>query len=111
MSKRVSWPSSASPRRPRRWRPGPSSARRGSRLTHEGWACSRGRLLTADGLRWVDGLRLDPLVRAQIEAMLAIMRALHEQLDQVDVELRRYAKTDRRIKALCRLFGIGPIIA
>jgi transposase len=82
-----------------------------SLLTHEGWACSRGRLLTAEGLRWVDGLRLDPLVRTQIEAMLTIMRVVHEQLDQLDAELRRYAKSDRRIRALCRLFGIGPIIA
>jgi transposase len=31
-------------------------------LAHEGWPCSRGRLLTAEGRRWVDALELDARV-------------------------------------------------
>jgi transposase len=42
-------------------------------LTHEGWPCARGRLLTAEGRRWVDGLQLDPYVRTQVEVMLAMI--------------------------------------
>jgi len=34
-------------------------------LTHEGWPCARGRLLTGEGRRWVDALELDPCVRAR----------------------------------------------
>jgi transposase len=39
-------------------------------LTHEGWPCARGRLLTAEGRRWVDALELDPCVRAQVEVRI-----------------------------------------
>jgi transposase len=34
-------------------------------LAHEGWPCSRGRLLTAEGRRWLDALELDAHVRAR----------------------------------------------
>src|SRR6266700_409253 len=45
-------------------------------LAHEGWPCPRGRLLTAEGRRWVEALELEPCARAQIEVMLSIMAAL-----------------------------------
>src|SRR5919204_4727547 len=45
-------------------------------LSHEGWPCSRGRLLTTEGRRWVDALELDAHARAQVETMLAVMAAL-----------------------------------
>jgi transposase len=32
-------------------------------LQHEGWPCGRGRLLTAEGRRWVSGLALAPVAR------------------------------------------------
>ncbi|MDQ3609358.1 MAG: IS110 family transposase [Actinomycetota bacterium] len=80
-------------------------------LVHEGWACSRGSLLTASGRRWVAAIRLHPGARAQVQAMLTVMTSLAEQLDLIDCELRAMAKTDERLKALGRIFGIGPILA
>lgn len=80
-------------------------------LVHEGWACSRGSLLTALGRRWVAAIRLHPDARAQVEAMLTVMCSLAEQIEMIDCELRRMVKTDERLKALQRIFGIGPILA
>jgi len=80
-------------------------------LVHEGWPCSRGSLLTAGGRRWVAAIRLDPGARAQIAAMLTVMAALDHQIDLIDCELRRLAKSDERLRALQRIFGIGPILA
>jgi transposase len=80
-------------------------------LAHEGWPCSRGRLLTTAGRRWVEALALDAHVRAQIEVMLAVMDALEDQLELVESELRRYAHADRRCQALQTIFGVGPILA
>ncbi len=39
------------------------------------------------------------------------MASLDHQLDLIDCELRRFAKSDDRMKALQRIFGIGPILA
>ena len=80
-------------------------------LVHEGWACSRGSLLTVAGRRWVAALRLHPGARAQVETMLDVMATLAHQIDVLDCELRRLAKTDERLKALQGIFGIGPILA
>jgi transposase len=80
-------------------------------LVHEGWACSRGSLLTASGRRWVAAIRLHPGARAQVEAMLTVMGSLAEQIEMIDCELRRMAKTDDRLKALQKIFGVGPILA
>jgi transposase len=80
-------------------------------LVHEGWACSRGSLLTASGRRWVAAIRLHPDARAGVQAMLTVMASLAQQIDLIDCELRRIAKDDRRLKALQRIFGIGPILA
>ncbi len=80
-------------------------------LVHEGWACSRGSLLTVSGRRWVAAIRLHPGARAQVHAMLTVMTSLAEQIDLIDCELRRMAKSDERLKALQRIFGIGPILA
>jgi transposase len=80
-------------------------------LTHEGWPCARGRLLTAEGRRWVDGLQLDPYVRTQVEVMLAMIAALEQQLQLLERELRTFARADRRCQALETIFGVGPILA
>ena len=80
-------------------------------LVHEGWACSRGSLLTASGRRWVAAIRLHPDARAQVEAMLTVMGSLAQQIGMIDCELRRMAKTDDRLKALQKIFGVGPILA
>jgi len=80
-------------------------------LVHEGWPCSRGSLLTVAGRRWVAAIRLHPGARAQVQAMLTVMGALAEQIDVIDCELRRIGKSDERLKALQRIFGIGPVLA
>lgn len=80
-------------------------------LTHEGWARTRGSLLTAAGRRWVAALKLDPLARAQIDAMLSVMAALVREIELIDAELCTLADTDHRVKALTRIFGVGPILA
>jgi transposase len=80
-------------------------------LTHEGWPCARGRLLTAQGRRWGDALELDRGVRAQVDVMLALIDALEQQLEPLESELRRFARADSRCQALETIFGVGPILA
>jgi transposase len=82
-----------------------------SLLVHEGWPCSRGSLLTDSGRRWVAAIRLDPVARAHITAMLSVMATLSHQIDLIDCDLRRQAKTDTRLRALQQIYGIGPILA
>ena len=89
--------------------------RRGQRLhaflMHEGWPCSRARLLTPEGLRWAGALRLSEHARLQVDSLLAIIAALEGQLDTDDAELRRFARADDRCQGLQSIYGIGPIIA
>jgi transposase len=80
-------------------------------LSHEGWPCGRGRLLTASGQRWARALALPAPARASVEAMLAIVGALDEQIELLDGELRQLARSDRRLQALCAIFGVGPVLA
>jgi len=80
-------------------------------LTHEGWPCARGRLLTGEGRRWVDALNLEPYVRTQVEVMLAMIAALEQQLELLERELRNFARADQRCQALETIFGVGPILA
>jgi len=80
-------------------------------LTHEGWPCGRGRLLTVSGQQWVSALALPEPARASVEAMLTIIHALGEQIELLDRELRRLARSDPRLKALCAIFGVGPVLA
>jgi transposase len=80
-------------------------------LAHEGWPCSRGRLLTSEGRRWVAALALDAHVRAQVDVIVAVIAALEEQVELVEAELRRHARADRRCQALQTIFGVGPILA
>jgi transposase len=40
-------------------------------LAHEGWPCSRGRLLTSEGQRWVAALELDPHVGSVRDSVYA----------------------------------------
>jgi len=80
-------------------------------LVHEGWPCSRGSLLTAAGRRWVAAIRLHPEAREQIEAMLAVMGSIAGQIERIDEQLRAMGKSDVRLRALQKIFGIGPILA
>jgi transposase len=80
-------------------------------LTHEGWPWGRGRLMTVSGQRWAAALSMPAPARANVEAMLAIIRALDEQIELLDPELRQLARSDRRLQALCAIFGVGSVLA
>ena len=80
-------------------------------LLHEGWPCSKARLLTPEGMRWAAALRLPVHARLQVDSLLAIIGALETQLDTLDSELRRLARADQRCQALQSIYGIGPILA
>lgn len=80
-------------------------------LVQEGWPCARGRLLTAQGRRWLAGLALAPPARAYAETALAMIAALEAQLTPLEGELTRFARSDRRCQALTRIYGVGPLLA
>ena len=80
-------------------------------LSHEGWPCSRGGLLSVSGQRWARSLALPPAAHANVEAMFALIAVLDEQLATIDAELRQRARNDPRLQALCTIFGVGPVLA
>jgi transposase len=80
-------------------------------LVHEGWPCSRSRLLTATGRRWVRALVLDAPARRHAERLLGLIEALDQEIDDVERELRALAREDARARALQELYGVGPLIA
>jgi transposase len=80
-------------------------------LAHEGWPCSRSELLSSKGRRWLAGLVLDGHVRTLVDAHLAIIDAVSEQMAEVERELSLLARSDRRLLALQTIYGVGPILA
>jgi transposase len=80
-------------------------------LTHEGWACKRGRLLTEEGRRWAAALALSPSARAQVDTLTRIIALLEQELEPLERELRVFARSDARARALQTIFGVGPILA
>jgi transposase len=80
-------------------------------LLHEGWPCTRSNLLRPPGLRWAASLRLSAHARLQVDSLIAVMAALETQLETVDAELRRFARSDERCQALQSIYGVGPILA
>lgn len=80
-------------------------------LVQEGWPCQRGRLLTAQGRRWVAALALHPHARAYADTALAMIAACEGQLRPLEAELVRSARADRRCRALEGIYGVGPIVA
>jgi transposase len=80
-------------------------------LAHEGWPCARSALLSTKGRRWLDGLQLDAHVRALVDAHLALIDAVVEQMTEVEHELRLLARSDRRLVALQTIYGVGAIVA
>jgi transposase len=80
-------------------------------LHQEGWPCQRSRLLTEQGRRWVEGLVLEPPVRAQVAILTRLIATLEGELSAVDLELRRFARADARCRALTTIYGVGPILA
>lgn len=80
-------------------------------LLHEGWPCSRSRLLTKAGRAWVRALQLGPHGGAQRERLLRRIESLDTEIADIDRELRVFARADSRCRALEQLYGIGPILA
>jgi transposase len=80
-------------------------------LVQEGWPCKRERLLSQTGRRWLAGLALPPAARAHAETILSLIVSIEAELDPLERELRRYARSDRRCRALETIFGVGPILA
>ncbi len=80
-------------------------------LLHEGWPCQRARLLTDQGRRWIAALELVPAARAQVDRLLHVMDAIASEQEEVEVELRRFAKGDTRCQTLMTIFGIGSLLA
>jgi transposase len=80
-------------------------------LAHEGWPCERARLLTGAGRRWAAALALPAGAAAQVELYLRLFAALERELDQLETELRQFARRDRRCQALATIYGVGPILA
>ena len=50
-------------------------------------------------------------VMAQVEPLLALLRALNEQIEQADERLEQTVKADRVVKRLCSVPGVGPVTA
>lgn len=80
-------------------------------LVQEGWACQRGRLLTATGRRWVRALVLEPAASRHAERLLGVIEMLDLEIIEIEREVRQFARSDPRTAALQTLYGIGPIIA
>jgi transposase len=80
-------------------------------LVQEGWPCQRGRLLTEQGRRWAAALDLQPAAHRYVETTLAMIAASEAQLVPLESELRRFARRDRRCRALEAIYGVGPILA
>jgi transposase len=80
-------------------------------LFHEGWPCRRGRLLTRTGRQWVAALELEPAIRLLLDALLGVIDDLDRRLEPLERELALRVKGDRRLLALQRIYGVGPIVA
>jgi transposase len=80
-------------------------------LAHEGWPCERSALLSTKGRRWLGGLKLDAHVRGLVDAHLALIDAVVEQMAEVERELRLLARSDRRLVELQTIYGVGAIVA
>jgi transposase len=66
---------------------------------------------TGPGRGWLAELDLPPVSREIVTDCLAFIDALAPQIERIDGELRRHAKTDLRVKALTALPGVGQFTA
>jgi transposase len=80
-------------------------------LQHEGYPVARERLLTKSARRWVDALPLCPQTRAHADALWRLIDTHGEELERLDQELARFARSDARTQALMQMRGVGPVIA
>jgi len=80
-------------------------------LFHEGWPCRRGGLLTRTGRVWVAALELPAPIRLVLETLLGVIDDIDHRLQPLERELAQRARQDERLRALQRLYGVGPIVA
>lgn len=50
-------------------------------------------------------------MRALVDAHVAMIAATTEQMAELERELRRLARSDRRLMALQQIYGVGPLVA
>jgi transposase len=63
------------------------------------------------GRAWLASLPLPSVSREVIEDDLALTGALQIPIDRPGLEVRQHARSDRRVKVLTQLPGVGPFIA
>lgn len=56
-------------------------------------------------------MKLPVQARVQADSLLAVINALGAQLETLDEELRRFARSDARCRALQTIYGVGPTLA
>jgi len=59
----------------------------------------------------VEQAELPECLRAEIEPLLQVMRAVDEQIEQADQRLAEIVKEDQVVKRLCTAPGVGPVTA
>jgi|SRR5215469_7643537 len=60
------------------------------------------------GRAWLAALELPAVSREVIDDALALMDAVQQPIDRLDLEVRERAKADPRVKVLTQLPGVGP---
>jgi transposase len=63
------------------------------------------------GRQWLAALELPAVSREVIDDALALMDALQQPIDRLDLEVRQRARSDPRVKVLTQLPGVGPFTA
>ena len=61
--------------------------------------------------RWASSLLLPASAGAQVALYLRLLETLDVEVAALEAELRRFARQDRRCRALEGIFGVGPILA
>jgi transposase len=61
--------------------------------------------------QWLASLELPAVSCEVIDDALALIDALQQPIDRLDIEVRQRAKDDPRVKALTQLPGVGPFTA
>ncbi|MFD4977621.1 IS110 family transposase [Streptomyces sp. NPDC058424] len=70
-----------------------------------------GACFTAAGRAWLEGLDLPDASRTVVDQLLALLDALKEPIDALDVLLAAQARGDPRVTALTELPGVGILTA
>lgn len=68
-------------------------------------------LWTRDGRTWLASLVLPPARRAVVDDCLGLIDALNVPIRRIQADIKWSPRTDPRIAALTKLYGIGPLTA